>query len=118
MSLIPVRISRRMTLGILGLLILTSVAIFAVITLGGKPRLVAAGTEAAEQSTSAITSELALPLNRIEGTAAAMAILAQTLPRDTAIFESNLSGISALRELGKGMQSISGRLGELSRGGR
>lgn len=93
MSLIPVRISQRMTIGILALLILTAVAIFAVITLGGKPRLVAAGTEAAEQSAKALTNELALPLNRIEGTVSAMAMLAQTLPHDVALFQDNLSGI-------------------------
>ncbi|KTC43367.1 chemotaxis protein, partial [Pseudomonas fluorescens ABAC62] len=93
MSLIPVRISQRMTLGILALLILTAVAIYAVITLGGKPRLLAAGTEAAEQSAKALTSELALPLNRIEGTASAMALLAQTLPHDVKLFQDNLVGI-------------------------
>lgn len=93
MSLIPVRISQRMTLGILTLLILTAVAIYAVITLGGKPRLLAAGTEAAEQSANALTNELALPLNRIEGTASAMALLAQTLPHDVTLFQDNLVGI-------------------------
>nr|WP_028693926.1 methyl-accepting chemotaxis protein [Pseudomonas cremoricolorata] len=93
MSLIPARISQRMTLAILGLLVLTAVAIYAVITLGGKPRLLAAGTEAAEQSAAALTNELALPLNRIEGTASAMALLAQTLPRDVALFQDNLAGI-------------------------
>nr|WP_313741509.1 methyl-accepting chemotaxis protein [Pseudomonas sp.] len=93
MTLIPVRISQRMTLAILALLALTAVAIFTVITLGGKPRLLAAGTEAAEQSAKALTNELALPLSRIEGTASAMALLAQTLPHDTALFQSNLPGI-------------------------
>ena len=93
MSLIPVRISQRMTLAILALLILTAVAIYAVITLGGKPRLLAAGTEAAEQSAKALTNELALPLNRIEGTASAMALLAQTLPHDVTLFQDNLVSI-------------------------
>ncbi|MFS0825445.1 methyl-accepting chemotaxis protein [Pseudomonas phoenicis] len=93
MTLIPVRISQRMTLAILALLALTAVAIFSVITLGGKPRLLAAGTEAAEQSAKALTNELALPLSRIEGTASAMALLAQTLPHDAALFQSNLPGI-------------------------
>ncbi|QSB18080.1 hypothetical protein JN403_15990 [Pseudomonas sp. 15A4] len=37
MSLIPRRIAGRMTLGILTLLILTAVAIFAVMTLGANP---------------------------------------------------------------------------------
>ncbi|MGI3748549.1 MAG: methyl-accepting chemotaxis protein [Janthinobacterium lividum] len=93
MSLIPRRIAGRMTLGILTLLMLTAVAIFAVMTLGGKPQLVAAGTESAEQSASAITRQLALPLSRIEGTAAAMALLAETLPHEETLYMSNFPGL-------------------------
>lgn len=93
MALLPTRIAGRMTFGILALLVLTAVAIYGVMALGGKPRLVAAGTEAAEQSASAITRQLALQLNRIEGTTAAMAHLAQTLPHDLALVKANLPGI-------------------------
>nr|WP_268796433.1 methyl-accepting chemotaxis protein [Pseudomonas sp. BSw22131] len=93
MSLLPNRIAARMTLGILSLLGLTAVAIFAVMTLGGKPQLVAAGTEAAEQSASAITRQLALQLNRIEGTTAAMAHLAESLPHDEALVKANLPNV-------------------------
>jgi methyl-accepting chemotaxis protein len=42
-----------MTLGVLFLLLLTALAIFAVMTFGGKPKLVATGTAAAVQSASA-----------------------------------------------------------------
>ncbi len=93
MALFPTRIAGRMTFGILALLVLTAVAIYGVMAIAGKPRLVAAGTEAAEQSASAITRQLALQLNRIEGTTAAMAHLAQTLPHDLALVKANLPGI-------------------------
>ena len=93
MALLPTRIAARMTFGILALLVLTAIAIYGVMAVGGKPRLVAAGTEAAEQSASAITRQLALQLNRIEGTTAAVAHLAQTLPHDETLVKANLPGI-------------------------
>lgn len=93
MSLLPTRISGRMTLGILTLLVLTALAIYSVMTLGGKPELVAAGTEAAEQSASAITRQLAMQVNRIEGTATAMAHLAETLPHDEHLIKANLPSV-------------------------
>ncbi|MBF8675650.1 methyl-accepting chemotaxis protein [Pseudomonas fulva] len=93
MSLLPTRISGRMTLGILTLLVLTALAIYSVMTLGGKPELVAAGTEAAEQSASAITRQLAMQVNRIEGTASAMAHLAETLPHDEHLVKANLPNV-------------------------
>jgi len=93
MPLLPDRISGRMTLGILTLLVLTALAIYAVMTLGGKPQLVAAGTEAAEQSANAITRQLAMQVNRIEGTTAAMAHLAETLPHDEALFKATLPNV-------------------------
>ncbi|AMA44934.1 chemotaxis protein [Pseudomonas sp. 22-AL-CL-001] len=93
MPLLPDRISGRMTLGILTLLVLTALAIYAVMTLGGKPQLVAAGTEAAEQSANAITRQLAMQVNRIEGTTAAMAHLAETLPHEEALFKATLPNV-------------------------
>ncbi|MBF7141214.1 methyl-accepting chemotaxis protein [Pseudomonas sp. hsmgli-8] len=93
MALIPTRIAGRMTFGILALLVLTAVAIYGVMAIGGKPRLIAAGTEAAEQSASAITRQLALQLSRIEGTTAALAHLAQSLPHDEALVKANLPGV-------------------------
>ncbi|KAF1061253.1 MAG: Methyl-accepting chemotaxis protein PctC [Pseudomonas citronellolis] len=93
MNLIPTRIAGRMTLGILLLLGLTAMAVFAVMTFGGKPELVAAGTASAEQSASAITRQLALQLNRIEGTVGAMAHLAETLPHDEALVKANLPNL-------------------------
>ena len=91
--LIPTRIVQRMTLGILLLLVLTALAIFSVMTLRGKPQLVEAGTKSAEQSAMAITRQLALQLGLIEGTTAAMAHLAETLPKDEALVKAQLPNV-------------------------
>ncbi|WJN58615.1 methyl-accepting chemotaxis protein [Pseudomonas sp. SO81] len=93
MSLIPTRIVQRMTLGILLLLVLTALAIFSVMTLRGKPQLVEAGTKSAEQSAMAITRQWALQLGLIEGTTAAMAHLAETLPKDEALVKAQLPNV-------------------------
>jgi len=93
MSILPARIAPRMTLGVLVLLVLTALAIFGVMTLGGKPRLVATGTAAAEQSASALARQLALQLSRIEGTTAAMAHLAERMPNDEALVLSTLPNL-------------------------
>ncbi|MBC8651499.1 methyl-accepting chemotaxis protein [Pseudomonas sp. MTM4] len=93
MSFLPTRIAPRMTLGVLVLLVLTALAIFGVMTLGGKPKLVATGTAAAEQSASALARQLALQLSRIEGTTAAMAHLAERMPNDEALVSSTLPNL-------------------------
>ncbi|TWI58358.1 methyl-accepting chemotaxis protein [Pseudomonas duriflava] len=93
MNVLPTRIAQRMTLGILMLLMLTALSIYGVMALRGKPQLVEAGTVAAEQSATAIARQLELQLIRIEGTAAAMAHLAETLPRDEALIKSNLPNV-------------------------
>lgn len=74
MFCLPTRIASRMTLGVIVLLLLTALAIFAVMALGGKPRLVATGTAAAAQSASALARQLAIQLSRIEGTTTAWRI--------------------------------------------
>lgn len=88
MYLLPTRIASRMTLGVLFLLLLTALAIFAVMTFGGKPKLVATGTAAAVQSASALARQLAVQLSHIEGTTAAMAHLAERMPADEALASS------------------------------
>jgi methyl-accepting chemotaxis protein len=93
MSLMPVRIVQRMTLGILLLLALTALAIYSVMTLRGKPQLVEVGSAAAEQSAVAISRQLALQLSLIEGTTAAMAHLAETLPHDEALVKAQLPNV-------------------------
>jgi methyl-accepting chemotaxis protein len=93
MSFLPTRIASRMTLGVFALLILTALAIYAVMTLGGKPKLVAAGSAAAEQSASALARQLTIQLSRIEGTTAALAHLAETMPNDEALAMSVLPNL-------------------------
>lgn len=93
MFTMPTRIASRMTLGVLLLLLLTALAIFAVMTLGGKPRLVATGTAAATQSASALARQLAIQLGRIEGTTAAVAHLAEAMPNDVALATSTLPNL-------------------------
>jgi len=67
MALVPVKLSQRLTLGCIVLLILTALAVFAVMALRGQPRVVAASGELIEQTGSAIVRQLALQLARIEG---------------------------------------------------
>lgn len=93
MPFLPTRIASRMTLGVIFLLILTALAIYAVMTLGGKPKLVAAGSAAAEQSASALARQLTIQLSRIEGTTAAMAHLAETMPNDEPLAMSVLPNL-------------------------
>ncbi|WP_301361939.1 methyl-accepting chemotaxis protein [Stutzerimonas nitrititolerans] len=90
---LPTRIASRMTLGVLLLLLLTALAIFAVMALGGKPRLVATGTAAAAQSASALARQLAIQLSRIEGTTTAMAHLAEAMPNDVTLADSTLPNL-------------------------
>jgi methyl-accepting chemotaxis protein len=93
MKFLPTRIVTRMTLGILFLLALTAMAVYGVMTFAGKPKLIESGTASAEQAASAITRQLALQLNRIEGTTAAMAHLAETLPHDERLVMTNLPNL-------------------------
>lgn len=55
MAFVPVRLSQRLILGCIVLLILTALAVFAVMAMRGQPRLVAASGELIEQTGSAIT---------------------------------------------------------------
>lgn len=90
---LPTRIASRMTLGVLLLLLLTALAVFAVMTVGGKPKLVATGTASAAQSASALARQLAIQLSRIEGTTAAMAHLAEAMPNDVTLATSTLPNL-------------------------
>ncbi|TBV05833.1 methyl-accepting chemotaxis protein [Stutzerimonas kirkiae] len=104
MSLLPVRITHRISLGILLLLVLTTLGIYAIMELRGKPRLVATGTASAEQAVSAIARQLDVQLSRIEGTTAALAHLAETLPTDRLLIEANLPNVIG----SQGDQAITG----------
>ena len=54
MALLPVSVAKRMTVGVLLLLSLTAVAVYSVMTLRGKPQLMAVGVTSAEQAAAAL----------------------------------------------------------------
>ncbi|WP_175253638.1 methyl-accepting chemotaxis protein [Pseudomonas sp. BMW13] len=93
MALVPVRLSQRLTLGCIVLLILTALAVFSVMALRGQPRVVAASGELIEQTGSAIVRQLALQLARIEGVTASLAHLAEVLPREEALYRDSLPNL-------------------------
>ncbi|TBU91536.1 methyl-accepting chemotaxis protein [Phytopseudomonas dryadis] len=93
MTLLPVSVAKRMTWGVLLLLSLTSLAVYSVMTLRGKPQLMAAGVTAAEQAAAALARQLALQLSEIQGTTAALAHLAEALPRDAQLVRDSLPGV-------------------------
>ncbi|MDP3814749.1 cache domain-containing protein, partial [Pseudomonas sp.] len=93
MALVPVRLSQRLTLGSVLLLILTALAVFAVMALRGQPRVVAASGELIEQTGSAIVRQLALQLAKIEGVTASLAHLAEVLPREEPLYLNSLPNV-------------------------
>lgn len=93
MALVPVRLSQRLTLGCIVLLILTALAVFAVMALRGQPRVVAASGELIDKTGSAIVRQLALQLARIEGVTASLAHLAEVLPREEPLYLNNLPNL-------------------------
>jgi len=93
MALVPVKLSQRLTLGCIVLLILTALAVFAVMALRGQPRVVAASGELIEQTGSAIVRQLALQLARIEGVTASLAHLAEVLPREEPLYLNSLPNL-------------------------
>jgi len=93
MAMIPVRLSQRLTLGSLLLLLLTALAVFAVMALRGQPRVVATSSELIEQTGSAIVRQLALQLAGIEGVTASLAHLAEVMPKDEALYMASLPNV-------------------------
>ena len=93
MALLPVSVAKRMTVGVLLLLSLTALAVYSVMTLRGKPQLMAVGVTSAEQAAAALARQLALQLSEIQGTTAALAHLAEALPRDAALVRDTLPGV-------------------------
>jgi len=93
MALLPVSVAKRMTVGVLLLLSLTALAVYSVMTLRGKPQLMAVGITSAEQAAAALARQLALQLSEIQGTTAALAHLTEALPRDVALVRDTLPGV-------------------------
>lgn len=75
------------------LLILTALAVFAVMALRGQPRVVAASGELIEQTGSAIVRQLGLQLAGIEGVTASLAHLSEVLPLDETLYLNTLPNV-------------------------
>jgi len=90
MALLPVRLSHRLTLGSVLLLLFTALAVFVVMTLRGQPKVVEASSALIEQTGSAIVRQLALQLAGIEGVTASMAHLVEGLPKEQALVMATL----------------------------
>lgn len=93
MALIPIRIAQRLSMGIVVLLILTAMAIYAVMSLRGKPMMIEAGSLTVMQSSFAMARQLELQLSGIQGTAVALADLASTLPNEAELVRAQLPTI-------------------------
>ncbi len=85
MAILPNRISSRLSLGILMLLCLTAAIIYAAIQFVGRPVLVSAGIHTAEQSAAALSAQLHVKLERIQGVATTIANMAENIPHDDAL---------------------------------
>lgn len=88
MTVLPTRISARMTWMVLVLLAFTTLIVYAVLAFIGKPQLVESGTQAAQQTAAAMAGRLNAQLERIQGTATAIAHMAENLPHDEALIKA------------------------------
>lgn len=93
MAWFPVRVSQRLTLGCVVLLVLTALAVFTVMLTRGQPRVVAASGELIEQTGSAIVRQLALQLAKIDGVTSSLAHLAEVLPREEPLYLNTLPNL-------------------------
>ena len=90
---IPIRISQRLTMGSILLLLLTGLAVFGVMSLRGQPRVVAASQQLIEQTGSSIVRQLALKLASVEGITLSLARIAEVLPREQALYLNSLPNV-------------------------
>ncbi|WP_263139125.1 methyl-accepting chemotaxis protein [Pseudomonas sp. RIT-PI-AD] len=93
MSMLPERISTRLTLGAVFLLVLTALAVFAVMVFRGQPRVMAESNALIEQTGTSIVRQLGLKLTGIEGLAVSMAHLAEVLDRDETLYRNNFPNL-------------------------
>lgn len=90
---IPIRISQRLTMGSILLLLLTGLAVFGVMSLRGQPRVVAVSQQLIEQTGSSIVRQLALKLASVEGITLSLARIAEVLPREQALYLNSLPNV-------------------------
>ncbi|XKV51208.1 methyl-accepting chemotaxis protein [Pseudomonas sp. nanlin1] len=89
----PTKIMSRLSLGIVFILVVTGLSIYAVMVLSGEPKLVQSNTQSAEQSATAIARQLSIKLGEVQGRVAAMASLGETLPTDPEQVKASLAKI-------------------------
>ncbi|MDD2053350.1 methyl-accepting chemotaxis protein [Pseudomonas putida] len=82
MNVLPVRLSHRLSLGCLLLLVLTALAVYAVMTWRGQPRVEASSRMLSQQTGQAIINRLSMQLAEIEGVTTSLSHLASGLPKD------------------------------------
>lgn len=87
LSLIPDSLSKRLSIVILSLLILTALVMYTVMSVVGKPKVIAISQEVIGQTGSAVVRQLGLELASIEGLTVSMAYLAERLPQQAELYQ-------------------------------
>ncbi|PVZ12516.1 methyl-accepting chemotaxis protein [Pseudomonas sp. URIL14HWK12:I9] len=93
MNVMPRKIITRLSLGMLFIVLITALAIYAVMVFSGEPKLIQTNTERAEQSAAAIAGQLSIELGEVEGRVVAMARLGGSLPKDPELVKASLAPI-------------------------
>lgn len=106
MSWVPVRLSGKLTLGGVFMLLLTCVIVYLAISLRGQPRVIDASNSLIQQTGENIVGQLNQQLIRIEGEGVSLARLAEVLPHDDALVKQVLPQIID----SKGDKSIAGEV--------
>jgi methyl-accepting chemotaxis protein len=101
---IPVRLSGKLTLGGISMLLLITLIVYLAISLRGQPRVIEASNSLIQQTGENIVGQLNQQLIRIEGEVVSMARLAEVLPHQDDLFKSVLPQIID----SKGDKSIAG----------
>lgn len=104
MSWVPVRLSGKLTLGGVFMLLLTCLIVYLAISLSGQPRVIEASNSLIKQTGENIVGQLNQQLIRIEGEGVSLARLAEVLPHDEALVKQVLPQIID----SKGDKSIAG----------
>lgn len=86
MAWYPSRISTRLTLGGILLLVVTTLVIVAIMLWRGQPRVIEINSALIEETGQGLTRHLSTVLSRIEGETVTLARMAEVLPNDEALY--------------------------------
>ncbi|MDF1484380.1 methyl-accepting chemotaxis protein [Ramlibacter sp. H39-3-26] len=84
----PKSLSRKMTYGVVFLLLLTTVVVVGVMSLRVQPRVIQVSGELIEQTGTAIVGEMSRQLARTQGVTVSVARLAESLPPDEQVYKT------------------------------